>query len=77
MGIMTTAVATTIGTAANLAPIPATLADWSHLIVLPSETMPSIGIYITQLAYNERAEQIWHDVSWDALAASTKELYAL
>lgn len=77
MGIMTAAVATTIGSAANLAPIPANPMEFTHLIVLPSETMPSLGIYITQLAYNEQADQIWQDVSWDALAASTKELYAL
>jgi hypothetical protein len=77
MGIMTAAVATTIGSAANLAPIPASPIDLAPLIVLPSETMPSLGIYITQLAYNDHAEHVWHDVSWDALAESTEELYAL
>lgn len=78
MGLISTAVATTIGSVTSLAPVPVPSPDSiSQLIVLPSQIMPSAGIAITQLAFAENVEHVWHNVSWDALASSTEELYVL
>lgn len=78
MGLMTAAVATTIGSVTSLAPQPVPAVEmYGNLIALPSEAMPFANIAITQLSFSEIAEQVWHDVAWDALASSTKQLYAL
>lgn len=78
MGLMSTAFATTIGSVTSLSPIPIPAMECSaHLITLPSTGMPNSAIVITQLAFTEIPSHVWHDVAWDALASSTKQLYAL
>jgi len=78
MGLMTAAVATTIGSVTTLAPFPTKAPDcYPQLISLPSMAMPSADIVLTQLAFSKVADQVWHDIAWDALASSTKQLYAL
>ena len=78
MGIMSAAVATTIGSVTSLAPFPEGKPDVClHLIALPSAGMPSAYIVITDLAFAEVAPRQWQDVAWSALEASTERLYIL
>lgn len=77
MGLMSTALATTIGGVTSLVPYAGAAPVCAPMIALPSEAMPSVKITITQIEFSEIVAPIWHDVAWDALASSVKPLYAL
>lgn len=67
-----------IGTVTSF--VPALTMHWPTphaTLALPSASMPSLEIVITNLSFAEAAEHIWHDIAWDALALGTKQLYAL
>lgn len=77
MGLISTTFAT-LGKVTSVVPVALAVSENpATIIILPSDSMPKSQIHFTNLYFSETVDAIWHDISWNALAASTKKLYTI